>query len=70
MAVAQLVVAVVEVSGSLLTAKAEVQSHNCTTCGIHAEQSGTEAFFCFSKVFDFFFKVTFYASLSLMVHCM
>lgn len=64
MAVGQVVVAIVEVFGSLLTAKSEVQSQYCTTCGINAGQSGTGAFFVFSKPLIFFFKVTFCACLS------
>jgi hypothetical protein len=46
-AVRQLVIAIVEVYGSLLMAKVEVQSQDCTTCGIHAGQSGIGAFFVF-----------------------
>jgi heterodisulfide reductase subunit C len=64
MAVRQLVVAVVEVFGSLLTAKAKVQSQDCTTCGICAGQSGTGTFFVFSNSLIVFFKVMFYACLS------
>jgi hypothetical protein len=63
MAVGQLAVAIVEIFGSLLTAKAEVQSQDCTTCGIHAGQSGIGAFFVFPNSLIFSFKVTFYACL-------
>lgn len=46
MTVGQLVGAVVEVFGLLLTAKVKVQSQDCI-CGIYVEQSGTSAFFGF-----------------------
>jgi hypothetical protein len=63
MAVRQIVVAVVEVFGSLLTAEAKVQSWNCT-CGLYAGQSGTGAFFGFPNSLIFLFSITFYACLS------
>jgi hypothetical protein len=62
MAVGQLVVAIVEVFGSLLTTKAKVQSQDFT-CGIYAGQSGTGAFFGFQFALIFLFKGTFYACL-------
>jgi hypothetical protein len=56
MAAGQLVVAVVEVFGSILTAKAKVQSQGCTTCGIHVGQSGTGTFFVFPNSLIFFLR--------------